>query len=40
MEAASKAAIIAACEENYSGYSEDALEAEVIRQIKMINKST
>ena len=35
MDAASKAAVIAACEETYSGFSQDTLELELVRQIKL-----
>ena len=35
MDKASKDAVLAACEENYSGYTQDQLEVELVREIKL-----
>jgi len=35
MDKDTKSAILAACDENYSGFNEQQIETEIIRQIKM-----
>lgn len=35
MDKDTKAAILTACDENYSGYSDSQIEGEIIRQIKL-----